>query len=160
MWISDPYGLADTLKPFNRHGDQKALTPSIQAASSPTTLPQALLASLPAFTITTRPPERLAVRCVWATSRRCSQARLPLFFVAFIVAGTMWYGSAATPVELFGPTRYQWDQSYFKTEINRRVQTAMDEGSPMNRLTPPSLRSLPTTSVTAPKVACSALVRW
>ncbi len=27
---------------------------------------------------------------------------------AFIVAGTMWYGSAATPIELFGPTRYQW----------------------------------------------------
>ena len=41
----------------------------------------------------------------------------------------MWYGSAATPVELFGPTRYQWDQSYFKTEINRRVQTAMDDGA-------------------------------
>ncbi len=33
-----------------------------------------------------------------------------VFFAAFVVAGTMWYGSAATPVELFGPTRYQWDQ--------------------------------------------------
>ena len=52
-----------------------------------------------------------------------------VFFAAFIVAGTMWYGSAATPVELFGPTRYQWDQGYFKTEINRRVQTAMDDGA-------------------------------
>ena len=55
-----------------------------------------------------------------------------VFFAAFIVAGTMWYGSAATPVELFGPTRYQWDQSYFKTEINRRVQTAMDDGASQN----------------------------
>ncbi|GAV65071.1 LOW QUALITY PROTEIN: PSII domain-containing protein, partial [Cephalotus follicularis] len=26
---------------------------------------------------------------------------------AFVVAGTMWYGSATTPIELFGPTRYQ-----------------------------------------------------
>ena len=52
-----------------------------------------------------------------------------VFFAAFIVAGTMWYGAAATPVELFGPTRYQWDQGYFKTEINRRVQTALDNGA-------------------------------
>ena len=41
----------------------------------------------------------------------------------------MWYGSATTPVELFGPTRYQWDSGYFKTEINRRVQTAIDKGA-------------------------------
>ncbi len=32
-----------------------------------------------------------------------------VFFAAFVVAGTMWYDSVATPVELFGPTRYQWD---------------------------------------------------
>ncbi|KAH0764819.1 hypothetical protein KY285_000690 [Solanum tuberosum] len=29
---------------------------------------------------------------------------------AFVVARTMWYGSATTPIELFEPTRYQWDQ--------------------------------------------------
>jgi hypothetical protein len=28
----------------------------------------------------------------------------------------MWYGSATTPIELFGPTRYQWDQGYFQQE--------------------------------------------
>ena len=41
----------------------------------------------------------------------------------------MWYGSATTPVELFGPTRYQWDSGYFKTEINRRVQDSMNDGA-------------------------------
>ena len=40
----------------------------------------------------------------------------------------MWYGNATTPIELFGPTRYQWDQGYFKQEIQRRVETAMDDG--------------------------------
>jgi len=34
----------------------------------------------------------------------------------------MWYGHATTPIELFGPTRYQWDQGYFHQEIDRRVQ--------------------------------------
>jgi photosystem II CP47 chlorophyll apoprotein len=36
------------------------------------------------------------------------QVVLLVFWAAFIVAGT-WYGSATTPIELFGPTRYQWD---------------------------------------------------
>jgi photosystem II CP47 chlorophyll apoprotein len=50
-------------------------------------------------------------------------------FCGFVVAGTMWYGTASTPVELYGPTRYQWDSNYFKTEINRRVQTSISEGA-------------------------------
>jgi hypothetical protein len=32
--------------------------------------------------------------------------------------GRVWYGSATTPIELFGPTRYQWDQGYFQFEFN------------------------------------------
>ena len=30
---------------------------------------------------------------------------------------TMWYGLATTLIELFGPTRYQWDQVYFQDLI-------------------------------------------
>jgi photosystem II CP47 chlorophyll apoprotein len=52
-----------------------------------------------------------------------------VFFAAFIVAGTMWYGSATTPIELFGPTRYQWDQGYFRQEIARRANTAIAQGA-------------------------------
>ena len=48
-----------------------------------------------------------------------------VFWAAFVVAGTMWYGSAATPVELFGPTRYQWDKGFFQEEIQKRVQTSL-----------------------------------
>lgn len=50
-----------------------------------------------------------------------------VFFAAFVVAGTMWYGSATTPIELFGPTRYQWDQGYFQQEIYRRVSAGLAE---------------------------------
>jgi len=46
---------------------------------------------------------------------------------AFVVAGTKWYGSATTPIELFGPTRYQWDQGYFQQEICRRVSDGLAE---------------------------------
>jgi len=51
-----------------------------------------------------------------------------VFWAAFVVAGTMWYGSAATPVELFGPTRYQWDKGFFQEEIQKRVQTSLASG--------------------------------
>jgi photosystem II CP47 chlorophyll apoprotein len=40
----------------------------------------------------------------------------------------MWYGNATTPIELFGPTRYQWDSGYFQQEIQRRVQTSIEDG--------------------------------
>jgi photosystem II CP47 chlorophyll apoprotein len=52
-----------------------------------------------------------------------------VFWAAFVVAGTMWYGSAATPIELFGPTRYQWDQGFFQQEIQKRVQTSVAQGT-------------------------------
>ena len=51
-----------------------------------------------------------------------------VFFAAFITSGTMWYGAATTPIELFGPTRYQWDSGYFQQEIERRVETSLSEG--------------------------------
>jgi len=51
-----------------------------------------------------------------------------VFWCAFVVSGTMWYGSATTPIELFGPTRYQWDQGFFKEELENRVQTSLNEG--------------------------------
>merc|ERR1711957_902196 len=45
-----------------------------------------------------------------------------------ILSGTMWYGAATTPIELFGPTRYQWDSGYFQQEIERRVESSLGEG--------------------------------
>ena len=35
----------------------------------------------------------------------------------------MWYGSLTCPIELLGPTRYQWDNKYFSVEIERRVKS-------------------------------------
>ena len=52
-----------------------------------------------------------------------------VFWAAFVVSGTMWYGSATTPIELFGPTRYQWDQSFFQQEISKRVQESVAQGN-------------------------------
>ncbi|THU42491.1 hypothetical protein C4D60_Mb00t19380 [Musa balbisiana] len=44
---------------------------------------------------------------------------------AFVVAGTMWYGSELPQSNYLVPTRYQWDQGYFQQEIYRRVSAGL-----------------------------------
>jgi photosystem II CP47 chlorophyll apoprotein len=46
-----------------------------------------------------------------------------VFFAAFITSALMWYGSLSTALELFGPSRYQWDNGYFSLDIERRVKS-------------------------------------
>jgi photosystem II CP47 chlorophyll apoprotein len=82
------------------------------------------------FHLTNRPGERLYRNLRFGSLEAAlASALAATHFAGMVVAGTMWYGSASTPVELFGPTRYQWDSNYFKTEINRRVQTSLDNGA-------------------------------
>lgn len=44
-----------------------------------------------------------------------------LLFTAFIMTSLMWYGSVICGLELFGPSRFHWDTSYFTLEIEGRV---------------------------------------
>merc|ERR1712151_761682 len=77
------------------------------------------------FHLCVRPPQRLynALR-MGNIETVLSSSIAAVFFAAFVVSRTIWYGSAATPIELYGPTRYQWDKSFFQKEIERRVTAA------------------------------------
>jgi len=130
MWVSDPYGLTGHIEavapewgpagfnPFNPGG---IVAHHIAAGIV------GIIAGL--FHLTVRPPERLykALR-MGNIETVLSSSIAAVFFAAFVVAGTMWYGSAATPIELFGPTRYQWDEGYFQQEIQRRVDAGIAAG--------------------------------
>ncbi len=66
-----------------------------------------------------RPPQRLYKGLRMGNVETVlSSSIAAVFFAVFVVTGTMWYGSTATPVELFGPTHYQWDQGFFQQEID------------------------------------------
>jgi len=130
MWVSDPYGLTGSIQPvapewgpdgFNPFNPGGIVAHHIAAGIV------GIIAGL--FHLTVRPPERLykALR-MGNIETVLSSSIAAVFFAAFVVAGTMWYGSAATPIELFGPTRYQWDSGYFQQEITRRVETSLAEG--------------------------------
>ncbi|NJN30907.1 MAG: photosystem II chlorophyll-binding protein CP47 [Synechococcales cyanobacterium RM1_1_8] len=131
MWISDPYGLTGHVQPvapewgpagFNPFNPGGIVAHHIAAGIV------GIIAGL--FHLTVRPPERLyrALR-MGNIETVLSSSLAAVFFAAFIVAGTMWYGNATTPIELFGPTRYQWDQNYFQQEMQRRVSTDMAAGT-------------------------------
>ncbi|KAK4850724.1 hypothetical protein QYF36_009271 [Acer negundo] len=45
----------------------------------------------------------------------------------------MVHGSTTTPIKLFGPTRYQWDQGYFQQEIYRRVNAELAENQSLSK---------------------------
>ncbi|MGD1861107.1 MAG: photosystem II chlorophyll-binding protein CP47 [Leptolyngbyaceae cyanobacterium] len=131
MWITDSYGITGHVQgvapewgpagfnPFNPGG---IVAHHIAAGIV------GIIAGL--FHLTVRPPQRLykALR-MGNIETVLSSSIAAVFFAAFVVAGTMWYGNAATPIELFGPTRYQWDSSYFQEEIQRRAQAAIAEGA-------------------------------
>ena len=130
MWVSDPYGLTGSVQPvapewgpagFNPFNPGGIVAHHIAAGTV------GIIAGL--FHLSVRPPERLyrALR-MGNIETVLSSSIAAVFFAAFVVAGTMWYGNAATPIELFGPTRYQWDQGYFHQEINRRVEGTVAGG--------------------------------
>ncbi len=130
MWVSDPFGITGHVAPvapewgpagFNPFNPGGVVAHHIAAGTV------GIIAGL--FHLTVRPPERLykALR-MGNIETVLSSSIAAVFFAAFIVAGTMWYGNATTPIELFGPTRYQWDSGYFQQEIQRRVQTGIEDG--------------------------------
>ena len=47
-----------------------------------------------------------------------------VFFLGYLVSSTMWYASVTTPLELLGPSRYQWDNAYFALDIGSRLSSS------------------------------------
>ena len=47
----------------------------------------------------------------------------PVLFSALVISSITWYGSKHCVVELFGGTRYDWDNAYFSLDIEGRVKS-------------------------------------
>ena len=46
-----------------------------------------------------------------------------LFWTAFLNEALMWYASVSANLELFGASRYHWDNAYFSLDIEGRVKS-------------------------------------
>ncbi|MGK7917343.1 MAG: photosystem II chlorophyll-binding protein CP47 [Prochloraceae cyanobacterium] len=134
MWVSDAYGITGHIQPvapewgpagFNPFNPGGVVAHHIAAGVV------GIIAGL--FHLSVRPPERLYRALKMGNIETVlSSSIAAVFFAAFVVAGTMWYGNATTPVELFGPTRYQWDQGYYQQEIQRRVEANLAAGDSLS----------------------------
>ncbi len=131
MWVSDPYGLTGHIQGVAPEWGPDGFNPYNPGGVVAHHIAAGIVGIIGGiFHISVRPPEVL-----YRTLRMgnietvLASALATFFFAAFVVSGTMWYGTATTPIELFGPTRYQWDSSYFQTEISRRVQTSLNQGT-------------------------------
>jgi photosystem II CP47 chlorophyll apoprotein len=134
MWVSDPYGLTGHVEPVAPAWGPEGFDPFNPGGIVAHHIAAGIVGIIAGlFHLTVRPPERLyrALR-MGNIETVLSSSIAAVFFAAFVVAGTMWYGCAETPVELFGPTRYQWDSGYYQKEITRRVQASVADGASLS----------------------------
>jgi photosystem II CP47 chlorophyll apoprotein len=130
MWVSDPYGLTGHMEPVAPDFGPNGFNPFNPGGVVAHHIAAGIVGIFGGlFHIYVRPPEVLFKSLRMGNIETALASGLAtFFFAAFVACGTMWYGSATTPIELWGPTRYQWDTNYFQQEIDRRVQTSLAAG--------------------------------
>nr|CAA34016.1 chlorophyl A apoprotein (51Kd) photosystem II [Euglena gracilis] len=130
IWVSDPYGLSGKIEPVIPSWGAEGFDPYNVGGIASHHIAAGLLGLIAGgFHVLVRPSQRLFVLLRMGNIETVlSSSIAAVFWSAFVVSGTMWYGSASTPIELFGPTRYQWDKGYFQEEIERRVQASLSDG--------------------------------
>jgi photosystem II CP47 chlorophyll apoprotein len=130
MWVSDPYGLTGHVQGVAPVWGAEGFNPQNPGGVVAHHIAAGIVGIMGGlFHIFVRPPEPLYRGLRMGNIEAALASGLATFFFAgFVATGSMWYGTATTPIELWGPTRYQWDQNYFNTEITRRVQSSLAEG--------------------------------
>ncbi|WMV59122.1 hypothetical protein MTR67_052507 [Solanum verrucosum] len=115
IWVSDPYGLMGKVQPVNPVWGVEDFDPFVPGGIASHHIAVGTLGILAGlFHLSVRPPQRLYKGLRMGNIETVlSSCIVAVFFAAFVVAETMWYGSGTTPIELFGSTHYQWDQGFY-----------------------------------------------
>jgi len=134
IWVSDPYGITGSIQSVIPSWGAEGFDPSNVGGIASHHIAAGVLGIIAGFFhLNVRPPQRLYIALRMGNIETVLSSSISaVFWAAFVVSGTMWYGSAATPIELYGPTRYQWDKGFFQQEIQRRVQSSLVSGSSLS----------------------------
>jgi photosystem II CP47 chlorophyll apoprotein len=74
------------------------------------------------FHVSSRPGSSIFIICnMYNIESVLATSIISVLWVTLIVSSSVWYGSSTSPSELFGISRYTWDNGYFNIEIERRV---------------------------------------
>jgi photosystem II CP47 chlorophyll apoprotein len=131
IWVSDPYGLSGRVENVKPCWGPEGFDPYNPSGVPAHHIASGIVGILSGFFhICVRPPQRLynALR-IGNIETVLSSSIAAVFWAAFVVSGTIWYGSSTTPIELYGPTRYQWDKGFFQQEIRKRVRESIQSGA-------------------------------
>ena len=103
--VSDAYGIAGKVQPVAPSWGADGFNPFNPGGIAAHHIAAGIFGIFAGiFHLTVRPPQRLyrALR-MGNIETVLSSSIAAVFFAAFVTSGTMWYGAAATPIELFGP---------------------------------------------------------
>jgi photosystem II CP47 chlorophyll apoprotein len=123
MWTSDSCGLVGSIRLVKPVYSLIGLAPLCYGAISSHHIVAGFLGlGVGLWHISTRPgPWLYKALGMGNIEAVLSSSIASVFFTAFITSAAMWYGSVTTALELYGPTRYQWDNGYFSLDIEKRV---------------------------------------
>jgi photosystem II CP47 chlorophyll apoprotein len=104
IWVSDAYGITGKVQPVAPAWGADGFNPFNPGGIAAHHIAAGIFGIFAGiFHLTVRPPQRLyrALR-MGNIETVLSSSISAVFFAAFVTSGTMWYGAAATPIELFG----------------------------------------------------------
>ena len=128
MWTSDSFGIVGSIRNVKPIYSVISLSPFCYGVITSNHVVAGFFGiAIRLWHITTRPGPFLYKQLKIANIEYVLASSLSVvFFIAFIISSLMWYGSVSTGLELYGPTRYHWDNGYFSLDIERRINLNND----------------------------------
>eukprot|EP01018_Ginkgo_biloba_P040596 Gb_40206 [translate_table: standard] len=125
--VSDPYGLTGKIQTINPAWGDEGFDPFVLRGIASHHIVVGILGILViSFHLSVCPPQHLYKGLRMGNIKIVLSSSITVvFFTAFIIVGTMWYGSITTLIKLFGPTCYHLNQGYFQQEIDRQVHASL-----------------------------------
>ena len=128
MWTSDSKGIVGSIRFVKPIYSVVCLSPfSYGSILSHHIIAGFLGVQLALWHISSRPgPALYKINNMGNIESVLSSSISSVLFAALVNSALMWYGTVSTGVELFGPSRYHWDNGYFAQDIECRVKSVRD----------------------------------
>ena len=124
IWTSDSFGIIGSIRFVRPVYSIVTLTPYCYGAISSHHITSGFLGLLAGiWHISSRPSSGLfSLLSMSNVESVLASSLAAVLFTTLITSSLMWYGSLTSAIELFGPTRYHWDNGYFSLDLERRVK--------------------------------------
>lgn len=125
FWTSDSFGIVGTVRKIKSFYSMLGLNPYCYGVLSSHHISSGFFgfaASL--WHISSKPgPTIYRIINISNIENVLSTSITAVFYSSIVTSSQMWYGSLSNPIELFGPTRFSWDNGYFSIDIERRIKS-------------------------------------